>query len=284
MRVLISGAAGVLGRAVASRLENDPDVVLRLTDMVPLDTPHEFVRADLSDPDQAAPLCEGVDQVMHIASIHPWKPYTPAQYIDCNIKGTYNILQAAAEGSVNRVVYTSSIAAMGMGRCEPLPLPWDESKPCTPDGHLYSVTKHVGEQFCELFRDQGRFSYVALRPGTFIPRPDDDPGFGLGLLNQWVHASDVAQAHVLALRSSVQNEAIIVTAGVPFTREDGPALLTDARSVVLKYFPRAAELEARGIALPATIERCYSVAKAQELLGYSPAITFGTWLASLDYA
>ena len=71
---------------------------------------------------------------------------------------------------------------------------------------------------------------------------------------------------------------MIVTAGVPFTRDDGPALLADARSVVLRYFPRAAQLETRGIALPATIARWYSIAKARELLGYSPAVTFGSWL------
>lgn len=278
MHVLITGAAGVLGRAVTSRLEDDPKVVLRLTDVLPLDTPHEFVQADLSDPEQATPLCQDIDEVMHIASIHPWKPYTPTQYIDCNITGTYNILQAAAQGPVRRVIYTSSIAAMGMGRDEGVPLPWDESKPCVPDGHVYSVTKHVGEQFCELFRRQGRFSYIALRPGTFIPRPDDDPAFGVGLLSSWVHASDVAQAHVLALRSSVENEAFVVTAGVPFTHADGQALLTDAPGVVLRYYPRAAELAGRNIELPAAVERCYSIAKARDMLGYSPAITFGTWL------
>jgi len=278
MKVLITGAAGILGKAVAALLGNEPDVELRLTDMVPIETPHEFVQADLVDAEAVKPLCDGVDQVMHIASIHPWKEYTPKQYIDCNITGTYNVLDAAAESRVSRVIYTSSIAAMGMGADPDFPLPWDESKPCVPDGHIYCVSKHVGEQFCEMFRKKGAFSYVALRPGTFIPREMSDVGFGIGLLFQWVHAGDVAQAHRLAFRSDVENEAFVITAKAPFTRVDENAVKTDARSVILKYFPRAAELEERGVALPERLDRCYDISKAETMLGYQPKVTFGTWL------
>lgn len=278
MRVLITGAAGVLGRKVTGLLENEPGLELRLTDTVPLDTPHEFVQTDLADSDAVKPLCDGVDQVMHIASIHPWKPYTPKQYIDCNITGTYNVLEAAAASKVSRVIYTSSIAAMGMGAAPEIPLPWDETKPCVPDGHIYSVTKHVGEQFCEMFRKKGAFSYIALRPGTFIPREMSDTSFGIGLLFQWVHGDDVAQAHHKAFLSDVENEAFIITAKAPFVRADSDALRTDARSVIFRYFPRAEELEKRGTKLPERLNYCYDVSKAERLLGYRSEVTFGTWL------
>lgn len=278
MRVLITGAAGVLGKALTALLEQESNIDMRLTDMIPLDASHEFVQADLSKRDEALPLCADVDEVVHIASIHPWKQYTAEQYIDCNIKSTHNILEAAANSDVRRVIYTSSIAAMGMSPTDAVPLPWDESKPCVPDGNIYAVTKHVGEQFCEMFRLKGQFSYVALRPGTFIPQAEDDPKFGLGLLSSWVHSSDVAMAHLLALKSSVQNEAIIITAKVPFTMDDGPALLTDAPPVILKYYPRARDLAAKGIQLPREIHRCYNIQKAERLLGFQPRYTFERWL------
>ncbi|OGV82669.1 MAG: hypothetical protein A3K19_32540 [Lentisphaerae bacterium RIFOXYB12_FULL_65_16] len=67
-RVLITGAAGVLGKAVTRLLESKPDVTLRLTDVIPAETPHEFVTADLAKPDQAKPLCADIDQVLHIGS------------------------------------------------------------------------------------------------------------------------------------------------------------------------------------------------------------------------
>ncbi len=278
MKVLITGAAGVLGGTVASLLEEGDGIELRLTDTVPLETSHESVQADLSKCDEVEGLCDGIDEVLHIAAIHPWKQYTPEQYIDCNIKGTFNVLNAAANAGVKRVIYTSSIAAVGYGLGPGETLPFDESKPWHAVEDIYSISKQTGEQFCEMFWRKHQLPYVALRPGTFIPRDEDDPQFGLGLLLQWVHFSDVAQAHVLALKSDVRNEAIFITAKVPFTKDDGPALLTDARPVILKHFPDAAQLEAQGLELPRTIPRCYSIEKAERLLGFRPALSFGEWL------
>ena len=277
-KVLITGAAGVLGKAVASLLEQEPGVQLRLTDVATLETHHEFVQADLANWEETKGLCQGVDQVLHVAAIHPWKKYAPQQYVDCNIKGTYNILQAAADAGVKRAIYTSSIAAMGYRYDRPEELPFDESRPCRPCEDIYGVSKHVGEQFCEMMRHRHGMPYIALRPGTFIPRDEADPAWGLSLLTQWLHASDIAMAHVLALRSGLKNEAIIITAKVPFTSADAPDLLADARPVILRYFPKAKLLEERGIALPKKIDRWYSIAKAERLLGYRPKWSFGEWL------
>ncbi len=281
MKVLITGAAGVLGRAVTALVEKEPDVTLRLTDMLPLQTPHEFVQADLSGPQQAAGLCDGTDLLFHIAAIHPWKKYAPEQYLDLNIKGTYCILEAAANAGVKRVIYTSSVAAMGMA-CDDIapPMPWNEDKPPTP-GDLYGITKHVGEQFCNAFARQGKFSYIALRPGMFIPAPEAEPRFGLGLLAFTVHASDVAAAHLLALRSGVRNDAFVITAGVPFTREDAAGLRTDAAGVILKHYPHAAKLAERGVTLPAKLNQCYRIDKARRVLGYDPRYSFESWLQSI---
>ena len=278
MRVLVTGAAGVLGKAVVSLIEQEADVELLLTDMIPADTRHEFVQADLSKWEEAQHLCDGVQQVLHIAAIHPWKSYSHEQYLDCNIKATYNVLQAAANAKVRRVIYTSSIAAMGYRRGPAEPLPFDESKTCQPAESLYGISKHVGEQFCEMFRMKNQLPYLALRPGTFVPRQDHDPKFGLALLSHYVHFSDVAKAHALALKSDLENEAVIITAKVPYTHADTEALVSDARSVVLKYFPEAAALEDKGIELPASIPHCYSIAKAERLLGFHPEHNFGEWL------
>jgi nucleoside-diphosphate-sugar epimerase len=72
MKVLITGASGVLGRAVTGLLEREEAVRLVLTDVAPLETRHEFRAADLTNLEQWKPLCEGVDTLMHIAAIHPW--------------------------------------------------------------------------------------------------------------------------------------------------------------------------------------------------------------------
>jgi len=271
----------VLGSAVVSLLEKDGGYDLRLTDMVDLDTEHEFVKADLSKSEEAAPLCDGVEELMHIAAIHPWKKYTPEQYMDCNIKGTYNILESAARAEVKRVIYTSSVAAMGYKASSPDELPFDETKPCTPTEDIYGVSKYVGELFCKMFAARDGLDYLALRPGGFVPTDESDPQFGFHLLGIRVNCSDVAQAHLLALKKrDVRNEAFVITAGVPFTREDTPALLTDAPPVIRRYFPQVRMLEQRGIHLPKTLTRFYSIEKARRLLGYEPKFNFQRWLAS----
>ena len=143
MRLLITGAAGVLARTIVGLLERDSAYTLRLTDVAEMATPREFVTADLSCPQQVAGLCEGIDQVLHVAAIHPWKPYTPEQYLDCNIKGTHNLVAEAARAGVSRLIYTSSVAAMGYDVDEGAPLPFDETRPCRPYDSLYSVSKHA---------------------------------------------------------------------------------------------------------------------------------------------
>jgi nucleoside-diphosphate-sugar epimerase len=168
---------------------------------------------------------------------------------------------------------------MGMGRNETVPLPWDESKP--PEfspGDIYSFSKHMGEEACRGFARQGKFAYVILRPGMFIPTPGDDPRFGFGLLSFTVHATDVAMAHLLAFRGRSTNEAFVITSKTLFTREDGPDLLKDSASVILRRYPLARRLVEQGVKLPATIGCAYDVAKAQRVLGYEPQYTFESWL------
>jgi len=279
MRVLITGAAGVLGQLVTG-LATQAGHELRLTDVARLpDCPiDEFVEADLSDEEGVCGLCDDIDQVLHIAAIHPWKPYTAPQYLDLNIKGTHNLVAEAARAKVQRLIYTSSVSAMGYDVAPDAPLPWDEERPCRPYDCLYSLTKHAGEQFCHLYHQTAGLEWLALRPGGFSPRPEDDPAFGLGLLGFTVHRDDVAQAHLLALQSDLVNEAIIITAGSPFTRADSEALLTDAAALILRDFPQAQALVDAGVELPKSLGACHSIAKAKRLLGYEPQWTFGSWL------
>lgn len=277
MTILITGAAGVLGQTIISLLE-PLGHTLRLTDLAPLDTPHEFVAADLSDPAQIAGLCDGIDQVLHIAAIHLWKPYTPQQYLDLNIKGTHNIVAEAARAGVDRLIYTSSVAAMGYDVSADSVLPFDESRPCRPYDSLYSLTKHAGEQCCRLYAQTAGLRWLALRPGTFIPRDEGNPAWGLSLLGIAVHRDDVAQAHLRALQSDLCNECFIIAAGTRFTKDDAADLAENASAAILRRYPEASALLARGVSFPERLVPCYDIGKAQKALGYEPRITFESWL------
>jgi UDP-glucose 4-epimerase len=279
MKLLITGAAGVLGQLVTQLVEAEGHD-LRLTDALPLaeGTPHEFVPADLSDEEQTRGLCDGIEQVLHIAAIHPWKQYTTQQYLDLNIKGTHNIVAEAARARVDRFILTSSVSAQGYNVAPDALLPWDETAPCRPTDSLYSITKHVGEQFCRMYQQTAGLRWLALRPGGFSPRPEDEPAFGFGLLSFAVHRTDVAMAHLLALRSNAANEPIIITAGTTFTRDDAAQLLWNAAPLILRDFPQAQALVEAGIELPERLGACHSIARARQALGYDPQWTFGSWL------
>lgn len=275
MRVLITGAAGVLAQTIIGMIESDPAYELVLTDMAPVAGPHHFLPADLSDAGSVEGLCEGIDRVLHLAAIHPWKPYTPQQYLDLNLKGTHNLVAEAARAGVDRLIYTSSVAAMGYDVAPDAPLPFDETRPCRPYDSLYSLSKHAGEQFCRLYQQTAGLQWLALRPGTFIPREQSDPAYAVQLLGIGVHREDVAQAHVKALKSELSNEAFIVTAGTDFGPEEAEELLTDAAALLVKKYPAAAALAGH---LPERLCPCYTVRKARELLGYEPQHTFARWL------
>lgn len=281
MRLLITGAAGVLGRGVTALAEKDGSYEIRLTDMLPVESKHEIVQADLSDLDQARGVCKGMDAVVHCAAIHPWKKYTADQYLDWNIKGTHHLLQGAVDAGVKKVVYTSSIAAMGYDPILPHEPPITEAHcPNTPVENLYGVTKHVGEQFCEMFRRSHKLNYTAVRPPAFMPKDMDDVKVGLGLLHSYMVADDVALGHYCALKTDVPSgEAFILAADNPFQKSDVEELRRDALPVILRYFPKAEKLLRDTPAGSLKIPRFYSNLKAKTVLGFRPKHNFEQWLA-----
>jgi len=279
LRVVLTGAAGVLATEIAAQLHGQEPIHLRLTDMVDLEreTGHEFVRANLSVYEEARTAVEGADVVIHCAAVHPWKPYTDDQYLDCNVKATYHLLKACVDSGVPRVIYTSSIAAVGYNR-DPDELPLTEHVARKPDD-LYGATKEVGETLAEMFSRSCGLHVIGLRPPCFIPRTGDD--YGVGLLTTYGDVADVAQAHVRALeRPDLRCDAFYCTAPVPYTREDAAALRTDPRSVYCRYFPQARDFVMGRPETAHPLRVYYDLTRARKELGYAPQIDFARWFAS----
>lgn len=274
MFVVITGAAGVLGSTVAPMVAEKHRV--RLTDMLPAETPLEFVQADLTDYDACRAVVEGADLVMHCAAIHPWKPYTDDQYLDCNIKAVHHLLRACGDAGVPKVIYTSSIAANGYS-FEPELLPLTEDAPERPVD-LYSITKLCGEKFCEQLTRMRGIPTLCIRPPAFFPV--DDLRFGLGLLGGWLHWTDVAGAHAAAVEYDFTgHSAYHATADLPYTADDAVALRERPAEVIERYFPGAVDFfAARGVPV-APISLWHSIEKAKRDLGWKPKLTFEVWKA-----
>jgi nucleoside-diphosphate-sugar epimerase len=192
------------------------------------------------------------------------------------VKGTYFLLKACCDAGVTRVIYTSSIAAVGYLR-DPGELPLTEHVECRPDD-LYGATKEIGEGFCRMFSRTRGLHVIMLRPPCFVPRTGDD--YGVGLLSLYGDMADVAQAHVKALdRPDIRCDAFYCTAPVPYAHEDAEALRTDPRSVYCRYFPEATDfiLSRPETARPLTVY--FDLSRARAELGYDPQVGFASWFA-----
>ena len=279
-RICITGASGYLGDHISSRLV-DLEYDLICVDMIPQQEARgEFRQADLRVEDEICGALEGAEIIIHCASIHPWKQYTDEQYLDSNVKGTWNVFRAAAEHSIKRVILTSSIAASGYNP-EPELCPVDESYQQEALRDIYSVTKRFQEQIARHFCRREGMEVIALRPPNFTPKPPLQTG--TALLSGCLLVEDIASAHVKALSvwDSLENsfEPLFITPMFPYSSEEIPHLSDNPKGVLDKHFPGAWDwFKERGIELrPAPTQ--YDSSKAKQILGWEPEYTFAHWWA-----
>jgi len=159
MKALVTGGAGFIGSNLVDRLLKDGHEV-RVVDNESTDAHEQFYwndsaenfKWDISDSRDwvADNLTKDIDVVFHLAAEARIQPAmkNPKLTTKTNVLGTCNILQAARENGVKRVVYSSTSAAYGL-RNEP-PVTEDMSRDCL---NAYSITKCAGEDLCKMFYD-----------------------------------------------------------------------------------------------------------------------------------
>ncbi len=157
MRVLITGANGTVGSAIADRLGDREEYEFTYTDVEP-HPDRETVVADVTEYEEIRDAIAGHDAVIHLAAAvdlsADWD-----EILRVNVQGTYNVIEACAEAHVERVLFASSIHTVGMYEIELAPELYDPERsrpvvhhtdPVRPDS-FYGVSKVFGEAMGRLY-------------------------------------------------------------------------------------------------------------------------------------
>ena len=138
-RLLITGAAGGLGSVIRHQLSNVAET-LRLSDISEIEKVNEneeVVICDLADEAAVADLVEGCDGILHLGGVSLEGPF--ANIMDANIKGVYNLYEAARKHGMPRIIFASSNHTVGF---YPQSQKIDADAPTRPDS-LYGVLKYL---------------------------------------------------------------------------------------------------------------------------------------------
>lgn len=168
-RVLITGATGALGKQLRQSGERLARHV-RLSDLVPsqdLGPLEEDRPCNLDDLAGVMAAVEGCDAIVHMGAYSTESGWN--EILHSNIIGTYNIYEAARRHGVKRIVFASSIHAIGYyERTQTI----GTKVPARPDS-LYGVSKTFGENLASFYFDKFGIESVCLRIGTSIAEPKD---------------------------------------------------------------------------------------------------------------
>jgi nucleoside-diphosphate-sugar epimerase len=289
-KVLVTGAAGLLGRYVTAAIAD----CARISglDIIEPAAGHglaAFTRAEIESAAAVRAAVRGQDAVIHVAARPNIWSGTGDQIIHTNVTGTWNVLQAAEEAGVKRVILTSSDSVVGYtvlsaAMVPPDYLPVDADHPTRPTD-AYAISKKLSEQMGAAFQARGKLEIVVLRPVyvlypefecEVLARAADPAGYkgpaaggrqpaGGGPMWHYVDPRDLASAFRLALLAHAPGFGPYVITGAT-TLAPEPTVERLARLMGGRRIPvRRPEVYAENPFAP-----LYDRTAARERLGFEP--------------
>ena len=295
MKVLVTGSAGHLGEGLVRYLEqigmNPSGLDIKRSDF----TTHA---GSITDPEFVDACMQGVDAVIHAATLH--KPHVGTHnrqaFVDTNISGTLNLLEAAVRHEIESFICTSTTSTFGdaLRPAQNEPAVWVTEAMSPQPKNIYGVTKLAAENLCRMFSRNMALPCIVLRTARFFPEEDDnrhkreafdDDNLKLNeLLFRRADLHDMVTAHVCAMEKApeIGFGKFIISATSPFQPQDAAALAIDTPSVVNRYIPGYEQVYVeRGWKMFASIGRVYDNRLARETLGWLPEYDFERAISDL---
>jgi nucleoside-diphosphate-sugar epimerase len=300
-RVCITGASGFIGRRLAEQWRAQGADVVGVDRLA--DPQNGVVAGDVSEPGPWQKAAEGCDVVVHTAAL-VGMPSDESGFWEVNVRGTRHTLEAAREAGVRRFVHFSSVVTFGLD----FPDGVDERWPVKPTGVAYVDTKVAAEQVVLQAHAAGEMEVTVIRPGdvygpqsrpwTILPvelikaRRFVLPARGRGIHSP-VYVDDLVAGVIGAAGAeAAAGHVITLSGGVGIeTREffghyarmlgrrrvpTAPTAITlagaAAQSGIARLRGKVNEVTPAGVRYLALRRGTYGIAKARELLGWTPTI------------
>jgi UDP-glucose 4-epimerase len=289
MKILVTGSSGHLGEALMRVLRGEGKNVLGI-DILP--SPYTDQVGSIADKQFVRENMPGVTHVLHTATLH--KPHVATHdqqlFIDTNITGTLNLLEASVENGVRSFIFTSTTSTFGdaLTPGPDTPAAWITEEVVPIPKNIYGVTKTAAEDLCQLFYRNDKLPCLVLKTSRFFPEEDDDSTIATNYadanakaneyLYRRVDTEDVVSAHLMAMEKAplIGFGKYIISATTPFEMDHFWALKKNAHAVVKSLYPDFETIYARlGWKMFPSIGRVYVNKKAREELGWKPKYDFG---------
>jgi nucleoside-diphosphate-sugar epimerase len=295
MRYLVTGGAGFIGSHTVDELVCRGHEVVALDDVSTGKTTNlaqaknkiKFIQSSVANLEAVREACRGVDRVIHLAAQTsvPRSLQDPIETNLVNVNGTLNVLVAARDAGVKRVVFACSCAVYGKTSALPIP----EGAPLEPISP-YGLSKQFGEAYGRVFQKMYGLEFVSLRYfNVFGPRQDPGSPYSgvLSLFNSallggsqpliygdgeqsrdFVYVENVVHANLLAAETKkADGLAINIGTGIRYTLNQTLSLLEkiSGRPSRAKYaVPREGDIR----------DSQADIGLARKALGYQPSVSF----------
>jgi UDP-glucose 4-epimerase len=245
-RILVIGGAGFAGSHIVDQLLEQPVREVIVLDNMVRGTPAnlgaaseddrvEIIEGSILDRDLLGELMKGTDYVFHLAALWLYEcVHEPRSAVEVNVVGTFNVIEAAQQAGVKKVVFSSSASVYG----DAIEIPMTEDHPFN-NRTMYGATKIAGEQFFRSLYEQHGLDWVGLRyMNIYGPRMDYRGAYVSVIMKvldrieageapqifgdgsqayDFVHVADVARANILALQSDATDVNLNIGTGVKTT-------------------------------------------------------------------